>query len=94
MGSGSLVPKGRFISYLRVQKLIFKVCLYYLVHVKDSTFEGSLLQSVPVACEFPNDLTGVSPEREIDFGIVLTLDTYPISISPFRMAPIELKELK
>ena len=32
--------------------------------------------------------------REIDFGIDVFLDTHPISIPPYRMAPIELKELK
>ncbi|KAH0702583.1 hypothetical protein KY285_016861 [Solanum tuberosum] len=43
---------------------------------------------------FPYDLPGVPPEREIDFGIDILLDTRPISISPYRMAPPELKELK
>ena len=32
--------------------------------------------------------------REIDFGIDLLPDTRPISISPYRMAPAKLKELK
>ena len=31
---------------------------------------------------------------ENDFGIDLFLDTQPISIPPYRMAPAELKELK
>ena len=43
---------------------------------------------------FPNDLSGVPPEREIDFGIDLLLDTNTISIPPYRMASAELKELK
>ena len=36
----------------------------------------------------------VTPEREIDFGIDLLLDTQPISIPPYKMAPAELKKLK
>ncbi|WMV54832.1 hypothetical protein MTR67_048217 [Solanum verrucosum] len=40
------------------------------------------------------DLLGVPPEREIDFGIDLLPDTQPISIPHYRMAPAELKELK
>ncbi|WMV41242.1 hypothetical protein MTR67_034627, partial [Solanum verrucosum] len=56
------------------------------------------IESVPVVNEFfdvfPNDLPGVPPEREIDFGIDLLPDTQPISIPPYRMAPAELKELK
>ncbi|WMV41180.1 hypothetical protein MTR67_034565, partial [Solanum verrucosum] len=60
-------------------------------------FEIPLLESVPVVKHFPevfpNDLPGIPPEREIDFGIDLLLDTQPISIPPYRMAPRELKEL-
>ena len=42
----------------------------------------------------PDDLSGVPPDREIEFGIDLLLDTCPISIPPYRMAPVELRELK
>ena len=51
-----------------------------------------------VACEFPDvfpeDLPGVPPKREIDFGIDLLPDTQPISIPPYKMALAELKKLK
>ena len=43
---------------------------------------------------FPDDLLGLPPEREIDFPIDLVSGTAPISLPPYRMAPIELKELK
>ena len=43
---------------------------------------------------FPNYHRGIPPEREIHFGIDLLTDTNPISITPYRMAPAELKELK
>ena len=43
---------------------------------------------------FTEDLLGIPPVREIDFGIDLEPDTKPISIPPYRMAPAELKELK
>ncbi|KAH0680946.1 hypothetical protein KY285_021901 [Solanum tuberosum] len=58
----------------------------------------TFLESVPVVSEyqevFPDDLPGISPEWEIDFGIDLLSDTLPISIHPYRMAPAELEELK
>ncbi|WMV09062.1 hypothetical protein MTR67_002447 [Solanum verrucosum] len=43
---------------------------------------------------FPDDLPGIPPEREIDFGIDLLLDRQPIDIPPYRMDLVELKELK
>ncbi|KAH0710411.1 hypothetical protein KY284_011838 [Solanum tuberosum] len=79
--NSSAVPKGRFILYLKTRNA-----------------EVPPIQSVPVVKEFPevfpDDLPGVPPEREIDFGIDLLPDTRPICIPPYRMAPVELKELK
>ena len=43
---------------------------------------------------FYNDLPSIPPEREIDIDIDLLPDTNPISIPPYRMALVELKELK
>ncbi|KAA3483554.1 DNA/RNA polymerases superfamily protein [Gossypium australe] len=58
----------------------------------------AFIESVPIVCEyldvFPEELPGLPPVREVEFGIELTLGTAPISISPYRMAPTELKELK
>ena len=55
-------------------------------------------QSVQVVNEFldvfPEDLTGLPPEREVEFGIDVILGTQPISIPPYRMAPVELRGLK
>ena len=60
--------------------------------------EKLTIESVPVVKEyrdvFPEDLPGLPPEREIEFGIELVLGTLPISKTPYRMAPIELVELK
>ncbi|RVW69179.1 Retrovirus-related Pol polyprotein from transposon 17.6 [Vitis vinifera] len=43
---------------------------------------------------FPDELPGLPPHREFDFSIEVYLETDPISISPYRMTPLELKELK
>ncbi|XP_059288811.1 uncharacterized protein LOC132042223 [Lycium ferocissimum] len=70
----------------------------FMVRVRDADAQTPTLQSVPVVSEFPevfpDDLPGVPPDREIDFGIDLLPDTKPISIPSYRMAPAELKELK
>ncbi|WMV40907.1 hypothetical protein MTR67_034292 [Solanum verrucosum] len=55
------------------------------------------LESVPVVNEFSevflDDLPIVPPEKEIDFDIDIFPYKQPISIPPYRMAPVELKEL-
>ena len=44
--------------------------------------------------QFPDDIAGFFPEREVEFTIDLIPGTEPISIPPYRMAPIELREFK
>ena len=51
-----------------------------------------------MVCEFPDvfpkDLPGLPPDRELEFGIEVLPGSAPISIPPYRMAPMDLKELK
>ncbi|GJY26281.1 hypothetical protein Tco_0401007 [Tanacetum coccineum] len=42
---------------------------------------------------FPDDLSGLSPVREIEFRIELTPGAMSIAKSPYRLAPSELEEL-
>ncbi|XP_050890281.1 uncharacterized protein LOC127095669 [Lathyrus oleraceus] len=52
---------------------------------------------IPVVCEFPEvfpeDVTSLPPEREVEFSIDMIPGTTPISISLYRMPPLELREL-
>ncbi|XP_060190584.1 uncharacterized protein LOC132619819 [Lycium barbarum] len=93
----SVVPRGRFISYLKSRKMDSKGYIYHLVRVKDTNTQTPTLQ-LPVVNEFPEvfpeDLPRVPPDGEIDFGIDLLPSAELISILPYRMAPAELKELK
>ena len=47
---------------------------------------------IPMVCEFadvfPKELPCLPPHREMDFSIELYPGTDPISIAPYRMAPI------
>ena len=43
---------------------------------------------------FPNDLPGLPPDREVEFGIDLVPGTAPIAKQAYRMAPTELRELQ
>ena len=51
-----------------------------------------------VVCEyadvFPDELPGLPPHRDVDFGIELHPGTSPISMTLHRMAPVELQELR
>ena len=39
---------------------------------------------------FPDELSGLPPQRDVDFCIELHPGTSPISMTPHRMSPIEL----
>jgi hypothetical protein len=58
----------------------------------------SNVERIPVVCEysdvFPDELTGMPPDRDIEFAIKLQPGTTPISKRPYRMPPAELAELK
>ena len=43
---------------------------------------------------FPDELPGLPPQRVVDFSIELHPSTSPISMTPHRMAPVELQELR
>jgi hypothetical protein len=43
---------------------------------------------------FPDDLPGMPPESAIEFKIELQPATAPIAKAPYKMSPVELKELK
>ena len=43
---------------------------------------------------FPEEISGITHDRAVEFSIELLPGTAPISKAPYRMAPVELKELK
>ena len=56
------------------------------------------LEDIPVVRDFPDvfpeELPGVPPDRDVEFVIDLIPGTAPISRRPYKMAPLELAELK
>ncbi|GAU49588.1 hypothetical protein TSUD_138750 [Trifolium subterraneum] len=59
---------------------------------------GAKLGEIPVVGEFsdvfPEDISDLPPEREVEFGIDLVPGTSPISMALYRMSASELNELK
>ena len=78
--------------------MVIKGCLAFLAHHTDDTAQVPSIESFSIVREFLDvflaDLPGMPPDRDIDFCIDLEPGTRPISITPYRMAPVELRELK
>ncbi|KAI3784130.1 hypothetical protein L1987_43223 [Smallanthus sonchifolius] len=72
-------------------------CEAYLVYVIYECKEVKELDDVPVVREypevFPEDFPGIPPDREIEFRIDLVPDSQPVAKAPYRLAPVEMKEL-
>ena len=93
-----VVPPPYLISSMKAYKLIQKGCQGYLCSIL-SDLNGSVeLADIPVVEEFPdvfpNELPGHLVDREIEFTVDILSGTQPISKTPYRMAPAELRELK
>ncbi|XP_070046907.1 uncharacterized protein [Nicotiana tomentosiformis] len=90
--------RTRVISYLKAQRMVGKGYLSYLAFVRDVGVDSFTINSISVVRDFSNvfpaDLSGMLPDKDIDFGIDLVPGTQLISIPSYRMAPAELKELK
>ena len=56
--------------------------------------QTTTLCDIAIVCEFPDELLGLSPDRDVEFKIELVPGTTPISRRPYRMPPNELAELK
>ena len=73
-------------------------CQVYLVSFVNKESDTLQLQDIKVVRDFldvfSEDLQGLPPDREVEFTIELVPRTAPILKAPYRMAPVELKELK
>ncbi|XP_074336685.1 uncharacterized protein LOC141673855 [Apium graveolens] len=87
----------KFLSIAQAKKLLSQNCGAFLANVIDTEKEILNLEAVPIVNEFPDvfpgDLPGLPLDQEIEFAIELTPGTDPVFKAPYRMAPIEMKEL-
>ncbi|XP_073056933.1 uncharacterized protein [Primulina eburnea] len=89
----------RMNSCMQARRLIHKGCQAYLVRIvlalevpNPSISDVPVVRNFPDA--FPDDVTGLPLEREVEFTIDCMPGTVPISKAPYRLAPAEMLELK
>ncbi|KAJ9548812.1 hypothetical protein OSB04_021355 [Centaurea solstitialis] len=103
-GKGLVVIYGKrrskrtsLVSMLKAKKCLRKGCQGYLAYVIDAKKEKKGVSDVPIVRDFPEvfpeDLTGLPPDRQIEFRIELTPGASPIARAPYRLAPSEMKEM-
>ncbi|KAL4318940.1 hypothetical protein GQ457_18G015780 [Hibiscus cannabinus] len=92
-----LVPTERDRS-LEAQRLMDDSCQAYLAYVMNPNMGEARPRDIRTVCDFPGvfpeEFPGLPPDREVEFVIETHADSAPVSISPYQMAPKELKELK
>ena len=93
-----IVPPPYLISSIKAYKLIQKGCRGYLCSILRERNESGIVADIPIVSEFPDvfldELLGHLTDREIEFTVDIMSGTQPISKTPYRMAPAELRELK
>ena len=83
---------------MQARRFLRKGCEAFLVLVLDSKKGQIELENILIVREFqdvfPEELPGIPLERKVDLSIEILQGTTPISRAPYKMAPIELKEIK
>ncbi|GKA33423.1 putative reverse transcriptase domain-containing protein [Tanacetum coccineum] len=80
---------------------MLKGCHIFLENVTtketEDKSEEKRLEDVPIVRDFPKvfpeDLSGLSPTRKVEFQIDLIPGASPVARAPYRLAPSEMKEL-
>ncbi|XP_073064029.1 uncharacterized protein [Primulina eburnea] len=92
-------PMRHIISCMCAKKLIQNGCQGFLASIVSAPDTDSRsIEDVDVVKDFsdvfPDDISGIPPERRMEFAIESMPGIVPISKAPYQLAPVELKELK
>ena len=78
--------------------MVQKGCEAYLAYVINTVKARPSVSDIPTVSDFPNvfpeELPRLPPQREMEFAIDVVPGATPASVTSYRMAPLELKELK
>ena len=87
-GDKASMPQN-LISAITARKMLRMGCQGYLAMVRNVEADKGAVDRVLVVCEFPNvfpeELSGLPPDRKIEFCIDVVPGTDPISMPPYRM---------
>ena len=93
-----LNPPSNVISATTAKTMVRKGCEAYLAYVIDTKKVEPILLDIPTVSDyldvFLEKLPRLPPQGEIEFAIDVISGATPASITPYRMDPMELKELK
>ena len=88
----------KLISAIKAWKLLNRGYEGVLCNVLDIEAPALSLKDIPIVQKlynmFSEEIPGMPPAREVDFCIDLIPEATPISEDPYKMALVELKELK
>nr|GEV78672.1 putative reverse transcriptase domain-containing protein [Tanacetum cinerariifolium] len=87
----------KVISCIKARKYVERGCHLFLAHVTEKKLREKQLEDVPVIRDFPevfpDDLSGLSSPRQVEFKIDLVPGAAPVARAPYRFAPSEMREL-
>ena len=89
----------KVISVLKAPRYLTKGCSSFLAYMLNTIKETKkkTVDDVPILREypdvFPEDLPGLPQIRQVEFRIDLTPGATPIAKTPYRLAPVEMKEM-
>ncbi|GKC26752.1 putative reverse transcriptase domain-containing protein [Tanacetum coccineum] len=83
----------KIVSCIKAQKYTEKGCKLFLAQVTEQESKEKRLEDVPVIRDFPKELPGLPPPRQVEFRTDLIPGAAPVARAPYRLAPSEMKEL-
>ncbi|XP_016206579.1 uncharacterized protein LOC107646951 [Arachis ipaensis] len=94
---GAVIAEGYYLNSVMVH-CNGEECQDYVLLAANSLGDNQELDQIPVVRDFPEvfqeDIPEFLPQRKIEFVSELVPEAGPVTIAPYRMAPIELVELK
>ncbi|GJW28033.1 putative reverse transcriptase domain-containing protein [Tanacetum coccineum] len=87
------VSRLKVISCIKAGKYVERGCHLFLAYMTENKSKEKRMEDVPVIHDFPEELLGLPPPRQVEFRIDLVPGAAPVARAPYRLAPFEMKEL-